>query len=269
VKPVPPDTPFAKKSFGQNFLVDPQYIDRIAQALSMEVGDTVVEIGPGRGALTERLLDRAGRVIGIELDRDMSSILKAKFADRANFELLETDVLKVDLASLALASGVQAKVKVAANLPYNISTAVLQNLIEQREVLSELVLMFQREVAERISALPGESTRGYLTVLVESCFVVERLFDVPPRSFRPAPKVWSSVVRLRPRLDRVNDYESLRKLVGCAFAQKRKTLLNNLKKCLNEAEAVLDAASIDSSRRAESLNAEEWQSLAAAMTDVS
>lgn len=252
-------TPYAKKSFGQNFLTDDAYVRRIIDALNPAIEDTVVEIGPGRGALTERLAEKAKNVIAIELDRDMIRLLRERFAGCLNLRLVEQDALRVDFIELLDGRRSDFKpVKLVANLPYYISTAVLQRLIAERAMFSEIILMFQREVVERITAAPGSSHRGFLTILVEAHFVVTELFDVPPTAFRPVPKVCSSVVRLQAKQSRVVDEDIFRSVAACAFLQKRKTLLNNLKRCLRDPSAVLDNAGVDGSRRAESLTADEW-----------
>jgi 16S rRNA (adenine1518-N6/adenine1519-N6)-dimethyltransferase len=144
------------------------------------------------------------------------------------------------------------------NLPYYISTAILQKLIVERMMFSQMVLMLQKEVVERITAPPGSSDRGFLTVLIEAYFRVERLFDVPPDAFKPQPKIWSSVVRLVP-LDRADlDSQGFRRLVSSAFAQKRKTILNNLKNIFPNAGDALRNAGIDPARRSETLTLDEW-----------
>ena len=254
-----PKTPYAKKSFGQNFLIDRNYVERIIDTLSIDESDTVFEIGPGRGALTERLVECGADVIAIELDRDMSEILLGRFSRSPNFRLLEKDALQVDFVDLAASKpemGLPAKL--VANLPYYISTAILQRLTEQRQAFSEIVLMFQREVAERITARPASAKRGFLTVMVEASFAVESLFDVPPTAFRPVPKVWSSVVRLTPKIGIPSEDEVLRRLASAAFSQKRKTIFNNLKVVVPDVARLLESAGIDPKRRAETLTEEEW-----------
>jgi len=255
---------FAKKSLGQNFLTDSDIIQKIVDAVDPSMTDTIIEIGPGRGALTERLVESSAQVIAIELDRNLVPYLKKAFADRPNVQVVEGDALDVDLETILSASSrasVSDKAKVVANLPYYISTAILQRLSEQRHLFSELVLMFQREVVERITAKPGNSERGYLTVIVEVCFDVEKLFDVPPDAFRPMPKVWSSVVRLTPKPNFNFDKAVFENIVSSSFAQKRKTILNNLKTSFNDAERLLAAADINPKRRAESLTLDEWVKL--------
>ncbi len=259
------DKTFAKKSLGQNFLVDASYIARIVEALDLHTNDTVVEIGPGHGALTEKLVGNAARVIAIELDRDLITPLQEKFRESPNFELIRADALKIDFREIALD---QESIKVVANLPYYISTAILHKLTEQRECFSELVLMFQREVVDRITAEPGNSDRGFLTVLVENAFDTTRLFDVPPAAFRPPPKVWSSVVRLIPKNALIENEALFREIVSASFAQKRKTLLNNLKNApdglkeiVGNAEKLLNDCGVDSKRRAETLTINEWRAI--------
>jgi 16S rRNA (adenine1518-N6/adenine1519-N6)-dimethyltransferase len=221
--------PRAKKSLGQNFLVDESYVKRIVAALGPQADETVVEIGPGRGALTGQLVAAAGRVVAVEFDRELAALLRGRFAASDNFRLVEADALEVDYcAEIAPA----ATARVAANLPYNVSTAILQRLIAQRRCLTEFVLMLQREVVERMTAAPGSTERGYLSVLVEAHCEAEALFDVPPGAFRPVPKVWSTVARLRIRERAAcfeTDEELLWQIVGAGFAQRRKTLFNNLR----------------------------------------
>src|SRR6266478_232509 len=187
------------RRFGQNFLTDKSIIKRIIEALNPQAGETIVEIGPGRGALTAPLLERAGHVIAIEFDRNLIPVLADAFGTQENFKLVQSDALITDICAEIRPA---ATARVVANLPYNIATAVLQRLIEQRACLAELVLMLQREVVDRVTA--------------------------PPASFRPAPKVWSTVVRLRLRSKiavEVKDERLLSQVVSAGFAQRRKTIL--------------------------------------------
>ena len=250
----------AKKSLGQNFLRDAQVVERIVAALDLDKDDAVVEIGPGQGALTEALLAQARRVTAIEFDRDLIEPLRERFRDRENFRLVNADALTFDFADLAPPNDT-AKLKLVANLPYNISTPILQRLIIVRNHFSRIVLMFQREVVERITAPPGGKERGYLSVLVESAFETEYLFDVPPGAFYPVPKVWSAVVRLTPKLRAIQNEALFAQLLSTAFAHKRKTILNNLKAVVPRAAAALTAAHIDPKRRAETLTLDEWKFL--------
>ena len=276
LSPRPQITPSAKKRFGQNFLVNEGVITRIIDALAPASTETIIEIGPGRGALTAQLLEHAGRVIAIEFDRNLIPLLENTFASKLNFTLLNSDALEVDFCG-AIHPARQARV--VANLPYNISTAILQRLITQRNCLTEMVLMLQREVVERITAPAGSKERGFLSVFVEAYCETEKLFDVAPGSFRPVPKVWSSVVRLNPKQkpDLARDEELFWDLVSAGFAQKRKTILNNLRSAperLRErikqhggASIILCRAEIDLQRRAETIGLDEWLRLVRTMGD--
>lgn len=257
--------PFAKKSFGQNFLTDDNYINKIIAAVNPQKDEIVIEIGAGRGALTEKLVESGANVIAIEFEREMISVLKERFGKAENFQLIETDALKVDYKNLDNRTSHLADCKLVANLPYNISTAILQKLIEQREVFSELVLMFQREVAEKITAQVGNSERGFLSVLAQNYLEPEKLFDVPPTAFRPAPKVWSSVIRLIPKKVIIENETLFRQTIAAGFVQRRKTILNNLKLKFKNAEKILEDSEIDSKRRAETLNIEEWRKIVSFM----
>jgi 16S rRNA (adenine1518-N6/adenine1519-N6)-dimethyltransferase len=265
----------AKKRFGQNFLADERIIERIIREVNPRADETIVEIGPGRGALTSRLIDAGAHLCAIEFDRDLIPLLREKFAADPNFTLVEGDALIVDLCSI-IAPATQARV--VANLPYYISTAILQRLIEQRSCLTEMTLMLQREVVERIAAPPGGSERGYLSVLVQAYCETETLFDVAPAAFRPVPKVWSTVVRLTVRRQpgiEVSDEQLLWRVVSAGFAQRRKTIFNNLRHAPVEllaqieqaggANALLDEAKIEARRRAETLTLEEWGRLTRAL----
>jgi 16S rRNA (adenine1518-N6/adenine1519-N6)-dimethyltransferase len=262
----------AKKRFGQNFLADERIIERIVREVCPRADETIVEIGPGRGALTLRLVEVAGRLCAVEFDRDLIPLLQGKFGARENFALIEGDALDVDLCAVIKPA---ARARVVANLPYYISTAILQRLIEQRSCLTELTLMLQREVVERITAPPGASERGYLSVLVEAYCETETLFDVPPTAFHPVPKVWSTVVRLLVRTPAgidLPDEKLFWRLIGAGFAQRRKTIFNNLRNATADlgsliekaggAEHVLRSAGIEKGRRAETLSLEEWVNLA-------
>src|SRR6267143_6857002 len=265
----------SKKRFGQNFLVDRGVVDRIIAAVSPQVDETIIEIGPGSGALTARLLEQTGRLVAIEFDRDLVPSLREKFAGAANFHLIEADALTTDFCA-AIAPAPRARV--VANLPYNIATAVLQRLIDQRSCLSEMTLMLQREVVDRITAAADTTERGYLSVLVEAYCEAEQLFDVAPQAFRPVPKVWSTVVnlRVRPKIKAdVKDEALLWQVVSAGFAQRRKTILNNLRdapaplqeivKSHGGASIVLCQAEVDLQRRAETLTLDEWARIARAI----
>ena len=260
--------PYPSKRLGQHFLRDQRTIERIIEALNPKADETIIEIGPGTGALTASLVERAGRVVAVEFDNKLGPLLRERFAESANFRLVMADALTTDFcAEIEPATSA----RLVANLPYNISTAILQRLIAQRACLGEMVLMLQREVVERVLAPPGSTDRGFISVLVEAYCEAEKLFDVAPGAFRPPPKVWSGVMRLtfRPLINPVITDESLLwETVSAGFAQKRKTILNNLRHAsgrLQEvlkrnggASIVLCKAGIDLKRRAETLTVEEW-----------
>ena len=263
------------KSLGQNFLTDQRVIQRIVEALAPKSDETIVEIGPGRGALTNALLDKAGRLVAIEFDRNLIPILEESFGERQNFTLVQSDALITEFCEVIRPA---TKARVVANLPYNIATAILQRLIEQRRCLTEMVLMLQREVVERITAGPGSGERGYLSVLVQTYCETEKLFDVAPSSFRPAPKIWSSILRLvvRPQpAAEVQNEKILLQVVSAGFAQRRKTILNNLRnapsplreivKSHGGASIVLCQAEVDLQRRAETLTLDEWARITRAL----
>jgi len=268
-------TNFAKRRFGQNFLVDRNVIDRIITSVHPQTDETIIEIGPGRGALTKRLVQSRARVVAIEFDRDLAPQLRDEFRDHSNFVLVETDALEVDFCN-AIEPAQTARV--VANLPYNIGTAILQRLIEQRTCISEMTLMLQREVADRVTAAADSLERGYFSVFVEAYCEAEQLFDVSPQAFRPVPKVVSTVVRLRVRekiAADVKDENLLWQVVSAGFAHPRKTILNNLREAPESiqellkkrggANIVLCDAAIPALRRAETLALEEWALLANAM----
>lgn len=264
--------PHPLKRLGQHFLKDPRTVQRIVEALNPRTDETIVEIGPGTGALTAALLERAGRVVAVEFDENLEPLLRERFSGHPHFTLVMGDALTTDFcAAIQPAS----RARLAANLPYNISTAILQRLISQRECLTEMVVMLQREVVERILAPAGSSERGYLSVLVEAYAETEKLFDVAPGAFRPPPKVWSSVMRLafKPRI--IANEDLFWETVSAGFAQKRKTILNNLRHASGRlqdvlqrnggASIVLCKAEVELQRRAETLTIEEWGRIVAAM----
>jgi 16S rRNA (adenine1518-N6/adenine1519-N6)-dimethyltransferase len=261
------------KRFGQHFLHDRNIIGKIISAFDPRQNETVVEIGPGTGALTATLVERAAKVTAIEFDRKLIDPLRARFGERDNFHLIEADALDADICDFIKPS---TSARLVANLPYNISTAILQRLIEQ-PCIPEMVLMLQKEVVDRMLAPAGSSARGYLSVLVEAYCETEKLFDVSPGAFRPPPKVWSTVVRLKRREVglRLRDEQLFWQVVSAGFAQKRKTILNNLRNSTGPlqqrvkdnggASIVLCRAEVDVQRRAETLTLEEWGRIVTAL----
>jgi 16S rRNA (adenine1518-N6/adenine1519-N6)-dimethyltransferase len=259
----------AKKSLGQNFLVGSHYPTRIVAAVAPQPDETILEIGPGHGALTELLVATEARIIAIELDQELIPELTAGFAGQANFQLVAADALEVNFCTVIQPA---TTARVVANLPYYISTAILQRLIAQRACIREMTLMLQREVVERIMAKPGGKEYGYFSAFVQFYCTAEKLFDVPPGAFRPMPKVHSSVVRLRVRevpAVAVHDEAFFIELLKALFAQRRKTIWNNLraakgrfKKDDVQLRAALEAAQLEAQRRAETLSLEETAKLA-------
>lgn len=260
----------AKKSLGQNFLVGDHYPQKIVTAVQPQPNETILEIGPGHGALTEKLIASGARVVAIELDKDLLPELTATFSDAQNFQLVVADAMKVNFCEIIQPA---ATARVVANLPYYISTPILQRLIAHRTCISEMTLMLQREVVDRIVAEPGGKEYGYLSALVQFYCEAGKLFDVPPGAFRPAPKVHSSVLRLRVRTETaaaVRDEKFFLTMLSALFAQRRKTILNNLRAgrarlSLVDDEtikAALDSISLNPQRRAETLSLSEMAALA-------
>lgn len=248
----------ARKRFGQNFLHDDAVILRIINAINPRAGDNVVEIGPGMGALTTLLLDALGEMNAIELDRDLLPILAKNCAPHGVLKIHNVDALKFDFCNLATAS-----LRVVGNLPYNISTPLIFHLLRQAHCIHDMYFMLQREVVERLAALPGSRAYGRLSVMVQYCCEVENLFIVAPESFDPVPRVESAIVRLVPRREpavKVSDEVLFGKIVTQAFSQRRKTIRNTLKPFMTGDE--IASLGIDPGLRAEVLNLESFACLA-------
>ncbi len=253
----------ARRRFGQNFLVSPESVDRIALAASLRPDDRVLEIGPGLGILTERLRASGAEVRCIEIDRDLAAALRDVIPD---LTLVEGDAMKVDLAEVCPGSGW----KVVANLPYNVATPLLLRLLARPQTFTSMVLMFQREVGDRIMAEAGDSARGSLSVQVQARARVRPVLHLPPGAFHPPPKVHSIVLgfELYPEPDFGGvDGASFDRVVRLGFQHRRKTLLNSLSSGLDRARvlAACAAAGVDPGRRAETLTLAEWRKLAAAV----
>ncbi|RDS84435.1 16S rRNA (adenine(1518)-N(6)/adenine(1519)-N(6))-dimethyltransferase RsmA [Dyella monticola] len=242
-----------KKSFGQHFLHERRYIERIVAAISPRPEDFLVEIGPGEGALTFPLLAAAGKLTAIELDTDLIPRLQAQAAGAGELSIVHADVLKVDFTAMAHRAGM-SHLRVAGNLPYYISSPILFHCIEHAAAITDMHFMLQKEVVDRMAAEPGSKVYGRLSVMLQLACRVEPLFDVPPGAFRPPPKVDSSVVRLVPlAADARHDADPARvyAIVKAAFAQRRKTLSNALRQ-LMDADAIR-LADVDPKARAETL----------------
>jgi 16S rRNA (adenine1518-N6/adenine1519-N6)-dimethyltransferase len=254
----------ARKRFGQNFLVDRSISRRIVDAVNPVPGDRVVEIGPGQGALTALLLERVPHISAIEIDRDLHALLAGRFPpDRLT--LHEGDALEFDFGALSAALG--GPLRVVGNLPYNISTPLLFHLAASADQCVDLHFMLQHEVVERMVAAPSGPEYGRLSVMLQSRYAMERLFGVPPESFRPIPKVQSAVVRLRPlglaeRMARglPKDEARFARIVNAAFSMRRKTLRNALAGAIDV--SVLERLGIDAGLRPENLSVADYARIA-------
>ena len=219
----------AKKRFGQNFLIDESIIDNIVEKSNVSAENVVIEIGPGLGNLTEKLLDNAKKIIAFEIDEDMITILKDRFKDKNNLVIINKDILQVDIQELVKEYMIENKVKVVANLPYYITTPIMFKLFKYIEYIDTMTIMVQKEVADRIIAKPGNKDYGVLSINTRYYGKAEKLFDVPNTSFTPAPNVTSSVVKIViDKLDNVQDEVTFFKLVKASFAQRRKKLSNSI-----------------------------------------
>lgn len=260
--------PFARKRFGQHFLVQPGFAERIVMLADLHGNETVLEIGPGRGALTALLAARCRRLLLVEVDRDLAAALGERFADQPHIELVRGDVLRIDLAALL---GDGGGTTVVANLPYNISTPVLMHLLAMPERFGRLVLMLQREVAERLCAPPGGKTYGALTVMVQAVAEPRIALRVPAAAFAPVPKVESAVVVIIPRrpapLDAAQRAQ-LRAVVRIAFAGRRKQLANAVAPLSDDPRDALTGLGLDPRARPETLAPADFVRLAAALAPV-
>ena len=242
---------------GQHFLHDPEFVERSIEAISPQPGEAFVEIGPGRGALTGPLLARAGSLDAIEID----PVLARCLAGRPGLRVHVGDALHWPLGSLA---GEGKRLRIAGNLPYYLSTPLLFRLFDQIRCIEDMHFMLQREVVDRMTASPGVSAYGRLGLMVRCHARAEALFEVPPKAFRPPPRVWSAFVRLRPHRPRpLDDVAGFRRLVTQAFTHRRKRVGNALRGVLNE--EALRAFGIDPDRRPATLSFEEFATLAAAV----
>ncbi|MDR3087751.1 MAG: 16S rRNA (adenine(1518)-N(6)/adenine(1519)-N(6))-dimethyltransferase RsmA [Azoarcus sp.] len=251
----------ARRRFGQNFLADPNIIARIVSAIRPQPGETMVEIGPGLGALTAPLVERLGHLDVIEIDRDLIARLRQQYAP-ARLTIHEGDALKFDFATLT-GEGASPPLRVVGNLPYNISTPLLFHLADFAARIRDLTFMLQKEVVTRMVAVPGTAEYGRLSVMLQYRFRMERLFDVPPGAFRPAPKVTSSIVRMLPLPAEecgAKDEALLNRIVAAAFGQRRKTLKNTLREFLDETDFA--ALGLGSGLRGERLSVGDFVAIA-------
>jgi 16S rRNA (adenine1518-N6/adenine1519-N6)-dimethyltransferase len=251
---------FARKRFGQHFLHDRGVLERIAREVAPQPDEALVEIGPGRGALTEQLLGKSATLDGIEIDRDLAAALAQRWGSLPGFELHVADALDFDFAALAARRG--RRLRVIGNLPYNISTPLLFHVAAAHEHIDDLHVMLQKEVIDRIAASPGSGDNGRLTVMLAPWIEAKHLFDVGPGAFTPPPRVWSAVARLKVRREPAFEIPpAFARTVSAAFSQRRKTLRNALRAIL-DVEAIV-AAGIDPKLRPEVLTPAEFARLAA------
>jgi len=247
-----------RKRFGQNFLQDPQAIEHIVQAVHPRPGEHLLEIGPGQGAITRPLLQAAGALDVIELDRDLVGPLAARCGALGHLKIFNEDVMNVDFARFATTR----TLRVVGNLPYNISTPLLFHLLRFGHLIMDMHFLLQKEVVARMAAAPGATDYGRLSVMIQYHCLVEPLFDIGPGAFRPPPKVDSTFVRLTPHAQPpvdVGDYERFRALVKQAFAQRRKTLRNNLRELMDD--ATLRAAGLEPDQRPQTVSLEQFAAL--------
>ncbi len=242
----------AKKHFGQNFLVDETVIERIVACINPQPGQHIIEIGPGRGALSLPLAASGARLDLIELDRDLMPALNAAFATQDNVRVVQQDALTLTLEASDL--------RVVGNLPYNVSTPLLIHLLKQHDHIHDMLFMLQKEVTQRVCAAPGSRDFGRLSVMLQHRFECHALLEIPPTAFTPRPAVDSQLLSLRRRSD-VPDValDALERLVRQAFSQRRKTLRNNLKKHIDD--ATFAALNIDASQRPEQLSVADYERL--------
>lgn len=251
----------ANKKLGQNFLINEEIINQIIEKADVNKNDTIIEIGPGLGSLTAKLLENANKVIAIELDSNMSNILKERFCLYDNFELIEKDVLKVDLNEIVEKYD---SVKVVANLPYYITTPIIMKLLEERLKLKSITVMVQKEVGERFCAVPNSKEYGAITISINYYTKPEIIIDVPKENFEPMPEVDSCVIKLDVRnvlpveLKNEKDFFNL---IKAGFSQRRKTINNSLASMgisKEKIKNVLEKLGIDSKLRAENLTMEQF-----------
>ncbi len=257
-----------EKSLGQNFLIDNNMIEKIIKAADITKEDLVIEIGPGIGTLTSAAANYAGKVKAIEIDKKLIPILHETLSEHENIEIVHSDILKVDLKQLIQTEKSYKQVKVIGNLPYYITTPIIMKILEERTRVSDIIIMLQKEVADRLKASPGNKDYGSLSIAVQYFCTVEPVASVPKTVFIPKPNVDSSIIRLVVRsqpLVYVDDEDLFFKVVRAGFNQRRKTLLNSLSNAMGIDKRILEETlllcKIDPARRAETLTIEEFEIL--------
>lgn len=259
----------ANKDLGQNFLINDDVIEKIIEKSQIEKNDLIIEIGPGLGVLTNLLLEKSDNVVAIELDKRMVEIISKRFILKNNLQIINEDVLKVDLNKLINERKKQTninKVKIVANLPYYISTPIIMKLLEEKLEIDEIIVMVQKEVAQRLVAKTGTKDVGAITYAVEYFSEAEKVIDVPKESFIPSPKVESAVIKLKIRKEayvQVKDEKMLFNIIQKSFSQRRKTLVNALVngkivESKEKAEKIIKELNINENIRGEKLTLEDF-----------
>lgn len=263
----------ANKSLGQNFLINDEVIENIVKSSDLSKEDLVIEIGPGLGTLTKRLLEEAGKVLCVELDKKMINILQDRFVENAKFEVINEDILKVDLNQIIKENKKDnniKNVKIVANLPYYITTPIIMKLLEEKLEIESITVMIQKEVADRLIEIPGGKNTGAITYTVYYYCESEKIMEVPNSSFIPEPEVTSEVIKMNLRKTPAVEIENPKimfMIIKSAFMQRRKTLLNaltNSKVFINKEEGtqVLNKLNLDINIRAESLSIQDFANIA-------
>ena len=249
--------PYAKKRFGQNFLIDPNILRKIVQTINPQPDDFIIEIGSGKGALTRFLLESNAQIHSIEIDSDLIPELKEKFGSLSNLFLHHTDALTLDFTSIAPK---KHKIRVVGNIPFNITSPLLFKIFENAEIIDDVHFLVQREIARRLCAVPKTKEYGILSVITQFYGSPSIAFDVSPKVFRPIPEVYSSLVsiKIQPVIDKSEFQQNYSTVVRTAFGKRRKTLRNSLSDLLISKSG---DCPIDLSRRAESLNVGEFINL--------
>lgn len=265
-----------QKRFGQNFLIDSNIIDKIIDGANLTKKDTVLEIGPGIGSLTQAMAESAGKVIAVEIDKKLIPMLNETLGSYENIRIINEDILKLDLTKVMEEEGIDS-IKVVANLPYYITTPIIMNLLEKDVPVSSITVMIQKEVAERMNAGPGTKSYGSLSLATAFYSETEMVTLVPPGCFIPKPKVGSAVIKLTKRTEPAVDVEDdvfMFKIIKGSFAQRRKTLINSLTgssiTTLSKEQVLeaLNVCSLDSRVRGEALTLETYARLTNALIDI-
>lgn len=262
----------ANKDLGQNFLINNEVVENIVNSSEISQDDMVIEIGPGLGTLTKYLLEKAGKVLCIELDRKMIEILEDRFEKYSNFEIINDDVLKVDLNKIIKENKENEKiknVKIVANLPYYITTPIIMKLLEEKLDIESITVMIQKEVADRLIEIPSGKNTGAITYTIYYYCDSEKIMEVPNSSFIPEPEVTSKVIKLNIRKEpavKPKDKEKMFKIIKYAFMQKRKTLLNSLTnngvfKNKTQGTEILNSLGIKENVRPEELTLEQFEKI--------